>query len=477
MGAHATWAEEEFGDAELGDVRRTARLVQLASVLGAQPHASLPQAADDPATLKAAYRFFDNDYIRADALLASHVAATQRRMQAVPLVLAVQDTSVLDWSTHPATTGLGPVATSSSRHQGLLAHTTLALSPDRVPLGLLQQQVWARDPALPRQQDHKSRPLAEKESQKWLTSLEAVLTARSACPETHFISVGDREADVYDLFLVERPLGVDLLVRAAQDRKADDPEGYLWAAMASARVAATVTIQLKTRAAQAARKAELTARKAELTVRWREVTLRPPNSRAKERLPNVTVWAVWAVERTPPPGAEPVEWLLLTTMALTTTDEALERLAWYALRWGIEVWHKVLKSGCQIEKVQLESAERLIRCLTLYSVIAWRIFYATMLARAVPDAPCTVLLDDAEWQGLYCSIHRVAIAPSKPPTLSQAVRWIAKLGGFQGRKGDGEPGVTVMWNGFQRLVDIADMYRIMHPDAVSRLLPPPAEVE
>jgi hypothetical protein len=127
--------------------------------------------------------------------------------------------------------------------------------------------------------------------------------------------------------------------------------------------------------------------------------------------------------------------------------------------------------------VQLETAERLIRCLTLYSVIAWRIFYATMLARAVPDAPCTVLLDDAEWQGLYCSIHRVAIAPTKPPTLYQAVRWIAKLGGFQGRKGDGEPGVTVMWNGFQRLVDITDMYRIMHPDAVSRLLPPPAEVE
>jgi hypothetical protein len=470
MGAHATWAAEEFGEAELGDVRRTVRLVQLASVLGAQPHASLPQAAADPATLKAAYRFFDNDYIRAEAMRVSHGASTQRRMRAVPLVLAVQDTTILDWTTHPATTGLGPVATSSSRHQGLLAHTTLAITPDRVPLGLLQQQVWARDRSAPHQQDHKSRPLADKESQKWLTSLAAVVSARAACPDTHFISVGDREADVYDLFLVERPVGVDLLIRAAQDRKADDPDGYLWAAMATAPLAATVTIQLKTRGNQPAREADL-------TVRWRAVTLRPPNSRAKERLPNVTVWAVWAVERTPPAGAAPVEWLLLTTVPITTTAEALERLAWYALRWGIEVWHKVLKSGCQIEKVQLETAARLIRCLTLYSVIAWRIVYATMLARAVPDAPCTVLLDDAEWQGLYCSIHRVAIAPSKPPRLHQAVRWIATLGGFQGRKGDGEPGVTVMWNGFQRLVDIADMYRIMHPDAVSRLLPPPPEVE
>lgn len=470
MDAPATWATEEFGDADLGDVRRTARLVQLASVLGAQPHASLPQAADDPATLKAAYRFFDNHALRAEALLASHVAATQRRMQTMPLVLAVQDTTTLDWTSHPATTGLGPIATASSRHQGLLAHTTLAISPDRVPLGVLQQQVWARDATTVRQQDHKTRAITEKESQKWLTSLDAVCAARAACPDTHFVSVGDREADVYDLFLRERPAKVDLLVRAAQDRKADHPEGYLWAAMRTAPVAATVTIQLKTRGAQPAREAVL-------TVRWRAVTLRPPNSRATERLPNVSVWAVWAIERTPPPGAEPVEWLLLTTVPIATTEDALERLDWYALRWGIEVWHKVLKSGCQIERVQLETAERLIRCLTLYSVIAWRICYATMLARAVPNVPCTVLLDDAEWQGLSCRIHRVALAPTNPPTLSQAVRWIAKLGGFQGRKGDGEPGVTVLWNGFQRLVEVAEMYRILHQDDLSPLRSLPAEVE
>lgn len=128
---------------------------------------------------------------------------------------------------------------------------------------------------------------------------------------------------------------------------------------------------------------------------------------------------MWATERTPPAGAEPVEWLLLTTVPITTTEDAPERLAWYAVRWGIEVWHTVLKSGCQIEQVQRETADRLIRCLTRYSVIAWRILCATMLARAVPDAPCTVLLDDAEWQGLYCRIHRVAIAPTKPPTCTR----------------------------------------------------------
>ncbi len=459
MDPDATWAEDEFGEADLGDVRRNARLVQLATVLGAQPSASLPDATDDPATLKAAYRFFDNDYVRAEAMLASHIQSTTRRIQTVPLVLALQDTTYLDWTDHPATDGLGPLAAPT--HQGLLAHTTLALTPERVPLGLLQQQVWARDPDVRRNQDHKQRPIEAKESQKWLSSLDAVIAARADCPDTHFVSVGDREADVYDLFLLERPAGVDLLVRAAQDRKADHPEKYLWAAMATAPVAATVTVHMGARAEQSAREATL-------TIRWRQVTLRPPNSRAKEHVPNVTVWAVWAIETTPPPGVAPVEWLLLTTVPITTTDEALSRLAWYAARWGIEVWHKVLKSGCRIEDRQLETADRLIRCLTLYSVIAWRILYATMLARTAPTVPCTVLLDDDEWQGLYCRIQRVSIPSAKPPTLRQAVRWIAQLGGFQGRKGDAEPGVTVLWKGFQHLVDVTAMYRIMRPAPTPR---------
>jgi Transposase DNA-binding/Transposase Tn5 dimerisation domain len=458
MQPDATWAEEEFGDADLGDLRRNARLVQLATVLGAQPSASVPDATDDPATLKAAYRFFDNHYVRAEAILASHVLSTTRRMQAVPLVLAVQDTTYLDWTDHPATEGLGPLAAWS--HQGLLAHTTLALTPERVPLGLLAQQVWARDKDVRRQQDHKQRAIAEKESQKWLTSLEAVNAARSDCPDTHFVSVGDREADVYDLFLVERGVGVDLLIRAAQDRKAEHAERYLWAAMATAALAATLTVHMGARAAQPAREATL-------NLRWRQVTLRPPNSRAKEQLPNMTVWAVWAVEPDPPAGVAAVDWLLLTTVPILTTADALERLDWYAARWGIEVWHKVLKSGCRIEGKQLETAARLTRCLRLYSVIAWRILYATMLARAAPNLPCTVLLEEDEWQGLYCRIQRVAVAPAKPPTLRQAVRWIAQLGGFLGRKRDGEPGVTVLWKGFQHLVDIAAMYRIMRPAAPS----------
>ena len=454
------WAVTEFGEAALGDARRTERLVHLASVLGAQPTASLPDATDDPATLKAAYRFFDNDAIDPDAMLSSHLHSTITRLRQVPLVLAVQDTTYLDWTAHPNTTGLGPLVQASQ--QGLVVHTTLAITPERVPLGVLAQQVWARDAATFAQKaDHKQRPIDEKESQKWLTSLAAVSKLHEECRTTRIVSVGDAEADVYDLFTAPRPAGIELLVRAGQNRRVAGAEHYLWAALKAAPIVGRREVRVPRRDGHAARRAVL-------DVHWQAVTLCPPKHRKSEGLADVGLWAVLAVEAQPPEGVEAVEWLLLTTVAVETTADALERLDWYECRWGIEVWHKVLKSGCKIEARQLESAARLQRCLALYSVIAWRILYATMLARAVPDAPCSLLLEEDEWQALYCATHRTPMPPSEVPTMRTAVRWIGQLGGFLGRKGDGEPGVTVLWKGFQHLVDLTTMYRIMRPPSPHR---------
>jgi hypothetical protein len=393
-------------------------------------------------------------------MLHSHVEATYRRMTSLEWVLAVQDTTYLDWTTHPATENLGPLA--SANRQGLLAHSTLAISEERVPLGVLAQQVWARDAETYAQlKDHKQRAIEEKESYKWLRSLEAVEAARKACPSTHFVSVGDREADIYDLFVAQRSEGVDLLVRAAMDRRVESEERYLWAALANTPVVASTEIKVPPRNGQAARTAHL-------EIHWRQITLRPPPRRAKEKLPQVTVWAVWAIETAPPPNLPAVEWLLLTTVTVQTTEDALRRLAWYACRWGIEVWHKVLKSGCRIEARQLETAERLKRCLTLYAVIAWRVLYATMLSRAAPDLSCLALLNEAEWQALYCAIHNTTILPPTTPTLNQAVRWIAQLGGFQNRKRDGHPGVTVIWKGFQHLSDLTYMYLVFRPHPLGK---------
>jgi hypothetical protein len=455
-----TWAATEFADADLGDARRTKRLVDLASSLARQPSASLPEATDDPAMLKAAYRFFDTDVILPADMLAPHVQATYDRIRSLPLVLAPQDTSLLDWTHHPATRDLGPLASAS--HQGLLMHSTLAISPERLPLGLLDQQVWKRDPeTFGKQTDHKQRSLEQKESHKWITSLQAVNAARDACPQTHFLSIGDRESDVYDLFLEPRRDGVDVLVRASWDRRVEHDEKYLWATIATAPQVATMQLRVPKKAAQPARLATL-------RVHCGEITLHPPKARAKEKLAAVRVWAVWAVEDKPPVGVRGLEWLLLTSWAVRDGAGAVEVVDFYACRWGIEVWHRVLKSGCRIEARQLESAARLERCLALYSVIAWRILYATMLARVVPEASCEVLLEEEEWQALWVAVHKRTTLPKQAPRLRQAVRWIAQLGGFLGRKGDGEPGPELLWKGFQHLVDLTAMYHIMRPTSARK---------
>jgi hypothetical protein len=373
------WAVTEFAEAELGDARRTKRLVELATVLASRPSTSLPEACGTPAMLKAAYRFFDNAAIDPQEILASHVVATSDRLAAVPVVLAVQDTTELDWTAHPATRGLGPLAHPA--RQGWLVHTTLALTPERLPLGLLAQQVWRRDPAaLGKRATRKRRPLAEKESQKWLTRVEAVLEVHTRCPQPPFVCIGDREADVYDLLVQERPSGVELLVRASRNRRVAHAERDLWPKVAAQPVAATLTVRVPRRGLQPPRQAAV-------SVRWGLVRLYPPKHRHAEKLPTVAVWAVQAREEQPPAGYEPLEWLLLTTSGVHTTQDTVERVDWYAGRWGIEVLHKVLKSGCRLEARQLARAAQLRRCLAIYSVIAWRILYATMLSRAMPEAP------------------------------------------------------------------------------------------
>ena len=457
-------AVSEFADAELGDERRTKRLVELANVLGQHPTAALPEACGDGGMLKAAYRFFDNDAIDAQDMLQSHVESTYRRLDHASVVLAVQDTTEVNWTRHPATQGLGPLGHTACH--GLLVHTTLAITPERVPLGLLAQQVWARDPAdVGKRARRKQLPISQKESQKWLHSLDAVYTAHDCCPTTRLVSVGDREADVYDVLAAPRPAGVDLLIRAAWDRCVQGAERYVWATVTAQPVGAHLQLKVPRRGPQAARYATL-------ALRFCALTLRPPRQRQREGEPVVTLWAVQVQEVEPPAGVTPIEWLLLTTVAVDTVDDATQCVPWYSCRWGIEVWHRILKSGCRIEARQLASGERLQRCLTLYSVIAWRIFYATMLARAVPDMPCSVWLDLDEWQALYCAIHQCPTPPEEPPSLVQAVHWIAQLGGFVGRRRRDQPGTETLWRGFQHLMDLTKMYRIMRPQLRMQPQPP-----
>jgi len=459
------WAQEELGQAQLGDERLRKRLFILARDFYARPQSNVPQSCGGHrAKTKAAYRFFDHPNVNMDRVLQSHYQATTQRVAKEAVVLAPQDTTYLNYNTHPATENLGPIGSTAEGLIGLVVHDTMAFNLEGTPLGLLDVQCWARDPKQFGKK-HKRRQLAfeEKESVKWLRSLEAVARVQSQCPQTQIVSVGDREADIYELFVwaTQRAGRPHLLVRAEHNRHLEQEHGYLWEQLAAEPVAGIKPVRLP-------RRSNRPARVAELEVRFAPVELRAPQTRAK--LPNVRLWAVWAREANAPAGIEPVQWMLLTSLPVENFEQACEKLDWYTRRWGIEVFHRTLKSGCQIEIRQLGSADRIEACLAIDLVVAWRIFHLTKLGRETPEVPCTVYFEQIEWQALVGFIRKDPIPPSQPPTLREAIRMVASLGGFLGRKGDGEPGTQTIWLGLQRLDDIVEAWKVfsgMLPHTVS----------
>jgi hypothetical protein len=442
------WTEEEFGAIEVYDERLKARLFTLASDFFAQPGVLVPQACDgSKAKTEAAYRFFDNDKVNMEILLRPHVEATVERIKEHEVVLAVQDTTTLNYTVHPATEGLGPINTKSDKGVGFIVHDTMAFSVEGTPLGLLNVQCWARDPKEEgKSEKRKKLPIEEKESFKWLKSYRAVAEVQELCPETMLVSVGDREADIYELFheAEKGEAGPELLVRADRGRHRKVEEEFLWDKMAAEAVAGFQEVHIP-------RSGSRKARTAKLEIRFSEVTLSPPKDK---KLPPITVWAVYAVEINY--GADvkkPIEWMLLTTVEVSTFEQAVERMSWYAKRWGIEIFHRTLKSGCRIEDRRLNNADRLETCIAIDMVVAWRVFFLTMQGRETPEMPCDVILSENEWRALTAFTTKEA-PPEKPPSLKKAVVMIAALGGFLGRKSDGNPGTTTVWRGLQRLEGI-----------------------
>jgi len=449
------WAEEEFGEADLGDRRLTNRLVSLVRDFYARPQASVPQACQSRAKTKAAYRFFENPHMSMDKILEQHYEATLGRVSQQGVVLAVQDTTTVNYTAHPATENLGPIGYRLDKGIGLILHDTMTFTQDGTPLGLFDVQCWARDGEdFGKKKRRHQVPIEQKESNKWLVSFKKVAEAQSRCPETTFVSVGDREADIYELFELASKgvFAPKLLVRASQNRILAREQGRLWEKVNEQGIAGIQEVHVP-------RRGRVPARVAQLAVRFNKVTLKPPQM--KKGLKDLTLWAILAREEEAPEGVKPIEWMLLTTWPVTNFEEAKEKLAWYAIRWGIEVYHRTLKSGCKIEERQLGHADRIEACLAIDMVVAWRIFHLTKLGRETPDVPCTVFFEEAEWKALNTYITRNPTAPEQPPSLREAIRMVASLGGFLGRKSDAEPGTKSLWIGLQRLDDLTVMWKIV----------------
>jgi hypothetical protein len=440
------WAASEVGTAALGDARRTARLIAVLETLGNHPEQSIPDACDgDRAAIKATYRFFASEASDPNAIMAAQRDATVGRCAAYPLILAVQDTTELNFTAHPATQGLGHLRVATQH--GFLVHSVLALSPTGVPLGLLEQQRWARDPTNRVAQTRRKRDTTEKESQRWLDAERATLAALP--PETEVLTIADREADIFDLFAAERRPGAYLLIRAVQTRRLTDPPdgetAYIWPTVARQPLAGTLTVSVQPATQRAGREATL-------TVRHCLVDVQPPrHHRARAQCQPQRLHAIIASEADPPGGQTPLTWRLLTTWPVETDEDVLALIEGYSLRWLIERFHFVLKSGCRVEQLQLDQESRLERALATYSIVAVRLLRLTYLARRDPDAAGLPELTTTEWQVLRASTPILQEVGGSEPTIRAVVRAIAGLGGFMGRTGDGDPGVKTLWRGLQQL--------------------------
>ncbi len=447
------WSALELRHVDLGDRRLNRRLVKLVDDLLKAPEASVPQASGDWAATKAAYRFWDNPRVDPDDIRAAHRDSTLERLpghQGEP-ILAIQDTTSFDFTAHPRTAGLGYLA--HSKRAGLWLHSVLAVSGGGVPLGLIDQRTWTRDPAtLGKRARRNKKGTADKESQRWL---DASAATEAALPLGQAVlTVADREADFYDLFAAPRRPGSHLLIRAKPRRRVRHAERLLGAAVRAAAAAGTMAVELK-------RGDDRPPRRATLTIRYAALEIAPPSTHPRRRaVPHLRLTAILAEEEGPPEGQEPVRWWLLTTLPIARLGDAEQAVRWYALRWLVERYHYVLKGGCRIEHLQLETAARLERALATYAVVAWRLLWLTYEARRHPEASCEPVLPREYWQVLHQVARKTETIPASPPGLREAVRQIARLGGFLARKGDGEPGVKTIWRGLRRLEDIVTGSRL-----------------
>jgi Transposase DNA-binding/Transposase Tn5 dimerisation domain len=447
------WAAQELKQVDLGDVRRNKRLVRIVEDLAQQPTSSVPQACGNMAATSAAYDFWNSPYFQPAQIRQAHRSSTIERIKEHETILAIQDTTNIDLTHHPATRGTGYLDHRQS--SGLKVHSTLAVTTEGVPLGILEQQVWAREcENLGIAKKRRQRETQEKESQRWLDALTA--TQQWLPKPIQVVTMGDSEADIFDLFSLQRPENSHLLIRGTHNRKVDHPAQYLHQTLSQTEPCGMLVVEVK-------RNPERPARTAQLTVRFATLEIQVPlHHIRRSQCQPVSLQGILVVEEHPPDGIQPIHWLLLTTLDIESFEQAACCVRWYTYRWLIERYHYTLKSGCGIEKLQLETARRMEMALATYSIVAWRLLWLTYEARFNPDVPCDTVLETYEWQSLCATVTQNPIPPKTPPSLRQAVRMIAALGGFLGRKADGEPGVKTIWRGWQRLHDIAATWKLLH---------------
>lgn len=412
--AQESWCAQELATLDLGDLRLTRRAVGVLKARWANPQESFYGSFGTWAEAMGAYRLIENETapVNLEQLLEAHSQATQARMAAEPLVLLPQDTSTLNYTGLKRTTGLGPLG--EDKGQGLWLHSQLAYRPDGIPLGVLQAQCWARPRGKAQlQRGRNAQSIDEKESECWVESLAVAGQAARRMVQTQLVSITDREGDLYELHDAVQigPSNLHILVRAQHNRLLESHQ-KLWSFMATQPVARTYTLEVPRRRNQPARQATL-------ELRYAEVTIQAPQVGAKKSWPPLHLWAVWAHEPNPPAGVEPLDWMLLTDLPIANADAAYEKVLWYRIRWGIEEWHRVLKTGCNAEGREFETAEHLQRSLAFDMIAAWRLLACLKIGRALPQLPARLIYTEEELLVLWALQKKLQPSPGPHPGTSQ----------------------------------------------------------
>jgi hypothetical protein len=446
-----------YGDIDLGDKTLSARVKRTLDQLSSNPTASISSACNDPHQAKAVYRLLSNEKLTAEAVLEVSQKETMRRIaeSGERVVLIPQDTTTLNYSGLRSTEGLGNT-NDNKNTLGILLHSSIAVSESGQPFGLLTEKAWVR-PAeeYGKKQNRKQLPIEKKESYKWLKTIDQVKVAEEL-EDVHFIYLCDREGDIYELFAKAHLEGATYLSRRVQNRtviNSNEEELAINKYLDSLPVAGEIMVDVP-RNSHTKRE----ARTARLEIKFGTVLLKKPaNLNESEKIPmSVEVSLVSAQEIGLPDGEEAISWQLITNDSVETFEDAVTCVKHYTQRWKIETFHHVLKSGCAIEKLQESTAEKLIKLIALYSVIALQIMILTHLARTNPDASCEILFEASEWKILYKVAKKTKSVPENPPSIKEALFMIAKLGGFLGRKSDGFPGVVTIWRGLSKFYNIID---------------------
>jgi Transposase DNA-binding/Transposase Tn5 dimerisation domain len=450
------WIDDELVDLNLGDKRLDERARVLLERFMANPQASINAACHGWSETLAAYRFFDNDKVREDKILEPHRRATIRRMAQHPVTLVVQDTTELDF-TGIEIQGDGPL--SYEHRTGFLDHGLVAFTPEGLCLGVLDAHIWARsdEPQLPWKQ-RKHAPIETKESFRWVQMYRQACAISEEALPTKVVMVADSEADIYEMFVeaerIPKFCRAEYVIRLCENRALPEPDQQagaeafhkLFDAIAGAPVLARRKLKLS-------RTPKRRARTAKVEIRAKSITLKPPFRRG-QCLPNVTLPVILIREVNPPPDEEPIAWLLATSLPITTLAEVERVIDYYICRWQIEVYYRVLKTGCKVEDIQLETADRLKPCLMLYKIVAWRVLYATMLGRECPTLACDVIFAEHEWKSVW-TITTDTRPPESAPSLQEFLTLLATLGGYNNRQQDGPPGPQAVWSGMRRMHDFA----------------------